>query len=369
MKKLFAFIAIAITLVGCSSSDGGNNNTANYDKTAMLTNWADNLIIPAYTAYDTATGTLKTSTDTFTANPNATNLEALQAAWLDAFKAYQHVALFDIGKATDLNLLESANTYPTDAAGIESNITSGSYNLELQAQFVRQGFPALDYLLFGLGDTNDETLAFYTTNANAVAYKQYLTAVATRLKTTSAAIVADWNGGYRDTFVNNSNVVTGSLNQSANNFVKNLEKDIRAPKVGIPAGLFSNGVLYPEKVEAYYNDNAGKALLNEAIAASKNFFNGTSFDGSASGASLKGYLDAVGAKVSGQNLSDIINAQYTTVNTTNAALSNSLSQQVTNDNTKMVASYDQMQQLLVYLKVDMFSALSLTIDYVDGDGD
>lgn len=369
MKKIVALFTLIMIAAGCSSSDGNNNtNTANYDKTAVLTNWADNIIIPAYTAYDRANGTLQSAVNAFTAAPTETNLSAVQAAWLDAYKKYQHVAMFDTGMASDLNLVLSSNTFPTDVTGIESNISSGTYNLELQSQFSRQGFPALDYLLYGMGSTNEETVAVYNgTTGNG--YKAYMTAVVNRLKTVSAAVLADWNGAYRNSFITNNNAVTGSLNHSTNNLVKNLEKDIRFPKVGVPAGLFSNGILYPGKVEAYYRNNVSKILLNEAITASKKFFNGTYYNGNGSGPSLKGYLDAVGAKSNGQNLSDIINAQYETVITTNAALNDSFSYQVETDNSKMTASYNAIQTLLVYLKVDMFSALSLTIDYVDGDGD
>nr|WP_322623679.1 imelysin family protein [uncultured Flavobacterium sp.] len=370
MKKIVALLSIVLFTAACSSSDSnGNSNTANYDKTAVLTNWADNIIIPTYTAYDNANATLQTSVSTFTATPNADNLVAVQTAWLNAYKVFQHAAIFDIGKATNLSLVLSANTFPTDVTGIRNNVTSGTYTLGRPAEFARQGFPALDYLLYGLGTTNDQVLTYYTTNTQAAAYKQYLTAVTADLKRVSGLILTDWNGSYRDTFIANDNAVTGSLNHSTNNLVKNMEKDVRNPKLGIPAGLFSAGTLYPDKVEAYYRNNVSKTLLNEAVTASKNFFNGTYYDGTGSGASLKGYLDAVGAKSGGQNLSDIINAQFNTVLTTNNTLNESFSTQVTTDNTKMIAAHTALQKLVVYLKLDMFSALSLTIDYVDGDGD
>jgi len=375
MKKRIAALALCIStictiIIGCTSdSKDDNNNTANYDKNAMLISWADNIIIPSYTNYAAKVTTLNQSAAAFTATPNAQNLTTLRAAWLDAYKAYQHVGIFDIGKATDIHLLEATNTYPTDAAGIEANVASGTYNLDVQAQFAKQGFPALDYVMYGLGDTDAEVLAFYTTNANAAKYKTYLTALIAKLKATADAIVADWNGSYRATFISSVNPVTGSVNQMTNNFVKNLEKDIRAPKVGIPAGLFSNGVLYPASVEAYYRNDVSKTLLNEAIDASKDFFNGTTFGTTTAGPGLKEFLDAVNAKSNGQNLSTIINNQYTAINTANGALSDSFSAQVAADNTKMTAAYNTMQQQVVYTKVDMFSALSLTIDYVDGDGD
>lgn len=358
-----------LLLTACSSDNGGDTNSANYDKEAMLTSWADNLIIPAFNDYQEKATALHTSAVAFTENPTTETLAQLRTDWLTAYKTYQHVGIFDIGKATDLHLLEATNTYPTNADNIETNIADGDYNLSFQAQFASQGFPALDYMLYGVAETDTDILATYTTNANAAGYKQYLTDLTAKLTTVADAIVSDWNNGYRETFINNSNSVTGSLNQTANNFVKNFEKDVRAPKVGIPAGIFSNGTLFPDKVEAYYSNSVSKVLLTEAINASKAFFNGYTYGTTTSGPGLKGYLDAVGAKSGGQDLSAIINNQYSTVLSATNALSNSLSQQVATDNSVMLSVYDALQQNVVYLKVDMISALSLTIDYVDGDGD
>jgi hypothetical protein len=45
--------------------------------------------------------------------------------------------------------------------------------------------------------------------------------------------------------------VSSSVNITTNNFVK-LRKNVRSGKIGIPAGVFSTGVKFPEKVEAFY---------------------------------------------------------------------------------------------------------------------
>ncbi|WP_419212047.1 imelysin family protein [Maribacter sp. X9] len=371
MRVLVFALSIIVLFTGCSSDSGDDNSTVdpNYNKEAMLVSWADNIIIPAFTNYQLKVNSLNESTITFTQNPGTETLLDLRNKWLEAYKAYQHVGIFDMGKATDLKLLESSNTYPTDAGNIEANISSGAYNLSAQAQFASQGFPALDYMLYGVKETDEDILALYTDGAKAAGYKAYLTALSARLKLTADAVLEDWAGGYRATFIGLDNAITGSLNQMANNFIKNLEKDIRAPKVGIPAGIFSNGTLFPDKVEGYYSNDISKELLLEATKASQNFFKGASFGTNGSGPGLNEFLDAMGAKSNGQSLSGIINGQYATIFSEINKLDNSFSQQISADNSLMVATYNAFQQNVVYLKVDMISALSLTIDYVDGDGD
>ena len=43
--------------------------------------------------------------------------------------------------------------------------------------------------------------------------------------------------------------------------------------------------------------------------------------------------------------------------------------QVEEDNGKMLATYDALQAVTVLMKTDMLSALNVSVDYVDADGD
>lgn len=372
MKKLFILFTALITIVACSSSDNEGDTTggSNYDRKLLLTNWADNIIIPSYVNYQAKIRVLATNITAFNASPSEANLLTVRTSWLEAYKAYQYVAIYSFGKSEDLNLKESANTYPTNATGIESNISAGGYNLTLLSQFDKQGFPALDYMLNGLGTTNASVVSFYSTNANSANYKKYLVDVVARLQSSADTVLADWNSGYRDTYIANSGTsVTSSVSITTNTFVKNLEKNVRSGKLGIPAGVFSAGVKYPEKVEGYYKNDVSRDLLNTAVQASKDFFNGKHFNNATTGESLKSYLDYVKAVRSGQQLSTIIDSQFTASLTANATLNASFSNQINSDNSKMLAAYDVLQQNVVYIKLDMMQALNITIDYVDGDGD
>jgi len=372
MRKIFLtlMIVIVVSTITCCSSSGNGSSTDNFDRTALLTNWADNIIIPGYVNYQGKLQVLVNDVAAFNASPDETNLQTVRTSWFEAYKAYQAVSIFYMGKAVDISLNDSANTYPADAAGIESNIATGGYNLNLFAQFSRQGFPGLDYMINGLGASDAAIVSFYYTNPNAVKYKQYLTDITTKLKSNVDAVIADWNAGYRNTYISNTGTgVSSSVSKTTNLFVKNLEKTIRTGKIGIPAGLFSSGTLFPDKVEAYYKNNISKELLNVSIKAEQDFFNGKYANSTQTGPSLKSYLDYMNSVRNGQNLSTIINNQFETIYTSNATLSDSFSQQVNTDNSKMIAAYDVIQQEVVYLKLDMMQALNITIDYVDGDGD
>lgn len=370
MRKILFITAILGVFASCSSESDSPASGDNFDRGALLTNWADNIIIPRFEDYQTKIDLLNNDVATFNAAPSQDNLNNLRATWLNAYKSYQYVNVFNIGKADEINFTNRTNIYPVNTAGIEANVTSGVYNLELLSQFDKQGLSALDYMLNGLASSDTEILDFYTTNSKAANFKQYLLDLTSNLKTNADAIVTDWNGSFRATFINSSgNSVSSSLNKMVNNFVKNFEKDIRAGKIGIPAGIYSNGTQFPEKVEAYYKNDISKILLNESVKGAQDFFNGKHFNSATEGESLKSYLNFLNTVRSGQNLSTIINNQFATINSANAVLSDSFSSQVNTSNAKMILSFDELQKNVVYFKLDMMQALNITVDYVDADGD
>lgn len=373
MKKLFSILSLSALLIvaaiRCSSS-GDSGTTDNFDRTAMLTNWADNIIMPSYNNCYEDLLALENNVQTFNTNPTEANLQTVRSSWLEAYKSYQKISIYYIGPAADISLNESANTYPADVAGIENNIATGTYNLSQFAQFSRQGFPALDYLINGLSSTDTQIIAFYTDPTNGVKYKLYLANITSKLKSNVLEVFAAWADGYRDTFIASTGTgVSSSVSKMTNLFVKNLEKTIRTGKIGIPAGLFSSGTLYPEKVEAYYKKDISRELLDISIHAEQDFFNGMYANSVTMGPSLRSYLNYLNAVRSGQNLSDVIDNQFEAIYTSNATLNPSFTQQINTDNSKMISAYNVIQQEVIYLKLDMMQALNITIDYVDGDGD
>lgn len=371
MRNIFLTFSIIVLLSSCSSGEGGGESGDNYNRTAMLENWADNIIVPAFQNYQSKVTILVADASAFSTQPTHEKLEKLRGSWLQAYIAYQSVGMYNFGKSEDLKFKEYTNTFPADATGIQANIDSETpYNLSVFSQFSRQGFPGLDYIINGLGADDAAILAFYTTHPKASKYKMYLTDLTARLKSNADAIVSDWSGGYRDAYVqNNGNTINSSVNKTINNFVKYFELDIRSGKVGIPAGLFSNGTKFPEKVEAVYKNDVSKELFLASVKASRDFFNGKYFNTSTTGASIKSYLDYLGAIRNSQELSVIIDTQFGSVIASSLDLTDSFSQQILSDNSKMTAAYDTAQQNLVYLKLDMMQALNITVDYVDSDGD
>ncbi len=368
LKKLTLILAVIALIYACGGSSGGEGPvdvTDNFDRAAMLVHLADDIIIPAFEDFESKVVALETATNNFTTTTTETNLVAVQTAWLNAYKTWQYVEMFNIGEAENLQFVNFINIYPVTVTDIETNITNGSYDLDHPNNHDAQGFPALDYLLYGVGSDNTAVLEKYTTDTNASGYKTYITDIVTKIKSVTSAIVNDWNGTYRASFVSNSgNTATSSINKLINDYIFYFEKGLRANKIGIPAGVFSTDAL-PEKVEGFYNQDVSKELAIEALDAVEGFFNGKNYNSTTEELGLKAYL----TYLENDDLVTSITNQITVARTNLNDLDINFYNQVVSDNTKMTKTYDELQRVVAFFKSDMLQALNISVDYVDADGD
>ncbi|PQB03940.1 imelysin family protein [Aureitalea marina] len=382
MKKNIVWILFFGFLLACSSGDdtpsndnnddnGQNNNDNNdngtsFDRGALLVNWADNIIVPAFENFKAAADGLNQSANAFSQDASSSNLEALRSSWYDALVAFQSVSIFEIGEAESIRFRNRVNIYPADPSQIEENIQSASYDLALPSNNDAQGFQALDYLLYASAADNDAILNRFQTEADLMDYLQDLTQTISDL---TAAVLADWQGGFRDSFVaNTASSASGSVDKLTNDFMFYYEKALRAGKVGIPAGVFSTEPL-PDRVEVYYQRDSSRELALIALQEAQDFFNGRAFNGNATGSSLKSYLDFLNTIKNGEDLSQLINDQFDIARLSIEGLNTNFVQQIQDDNAKMLGAYDELQRNVVLMKVDMMQALDISIDYVDADGD
>jgi hypothetical protein len=277
--------------------------------------------------------------------------------------------MFEIGKAEELRLQNNLNIYPTDVDSLTANVMSESYNLELPSEISKQGFPALDYLLFGIHQDEMAIIEFYNSDSNAGKYLQYITNLTTRIDQLVDAVLEDWTTEYRATFVENSgNSALASVDKMTNDYIFYYEKHLRAGKIGIPAGVFSGDVLR-NRVEGFYKKDISKMLFLEGLDAMQNFFNGQHFKSTTTGEGMASYLDYLAVEKGGTNLKNYINQQFDSARTAAIKLNDSFAEQVETDNVKMLEAYDQLQLNVVNLKVDMLQAFNISVDFVDSDGD
>ena len=366
-----AAICAVLVLVACkkkTTDPNANNNS--YDRGAMLANYADNYIVPAYTQMSNVLNVLKTNTDAFAAAPDAAKLSSLQATWQTAYKIWQHVEMFEFGPDQATALRMYMNIYPVSVNKINSNITTGTYNLDQFGNTDAQGFPALDYLLNGLAGNNTAILAFYTSDGQAANRKQYLQAIVNKMNEKIAAVRDAWTGGYRNTFVAATGTdVSSSLSLMTNAFVLHYERYLRGGKIGLPVGAMT-GTAAPQLTEAYYSPELSKDLALEGLEAINGIYEGKNFDGTANGSGFKDYLGAIGTKDENDKpMADLITEELAQATTALSGLTTTIKDGVVNDRPTVLSIYQEIQQVVPLFKVDMVSAFGISITYVDNDGD
>ncbi|OAV45038.1 imelysin family protein [Lewinella sp. 4G2] len=355
MVKYILPLLVLVLISACGGSDddqGPTGLTVEFDRADMLTHWMEDIFIPKQKNVIAKLEQLQLDLNALATTSGGNQLRAARTSFDNTYLAFQQMSPFILSYGEGLRLRELTNTYPTDVQQIQANF-GGSANLDLPSNTDAQGLPALDYLLFSEGPLNDEPIV--VTNPAAVAYAQ---AIVTQLLKVHEAHLTVLEDNREDYIANDGNSATASIDRTVNDYLFHYEKFLRAGKVAIPAGVFSDDPL-PNNAESLYQGKS-KPYFFEALKASKDFFNQ---DG------LKEYMDAIEGSSVGDKLSPVLSRQFTAIENRAAGLNDSFQEQVLEDNTEMLAVYDEMQKLTVLLKVDMLQLMNINVDYVDADGD
>lgn len=374
-RALFSIIS-AITIaaflaVGCGKNKNNNGGgSSNFDRGAMFTNYADNYIIPAYVDVIVKMNSMKTDIAKFTASPDTTNLKLVRASWKQAYITWQGADMLEFGPDASVGLRNFINIYPVSITKLNTNITSGSYDLEQFGNKDAQGFPALDYLLNGLAADDTTLITYYTTGTNAANRKQYLMAVTDKMIAKVTATLDAWHT-YRTAFIANTSTDAGSsLSTMTNAYVQYFERYLRSGKIGLPSGAMT-GVAAPELTEAYYAPSVSKDLAIAALDAVSNFYEGMAYGSTSNnGIGFREYVATVGTvDGTGRPMADVISAEFADAKTAMANMPSPITTAVSSNRQDILKVYQALQQLVPLLKVDMVSALGISITYVDNDGD
>jgi hypothetical protein len=141
----------------------------------------------------------------------------------------------------------------------------------------------------------------------------------------------------------------------------------REAKFGIPAGQRTPQI-YPEKVEGYYSKTHSKQLALAAWEAYKGAWLGTGYSTSKNGSSLTDYVAFMDDKKNTQ-IAEKLRTQLNAVGDKIKALDADFNTVAKNNPEKLKEVWSAYQNVVTTIKTDIASALSVTISYVDNDGD
>ena len=359
---------IRITLVTClavigfitSCGDGnGEEDPGETDFTDLLTNQVDQIIIPSMEKFQEETGDLVTALNGFASSTDEANLLALRTAYQEAYLAYQAVAVHDYFATSTLGLVEMVNLYPVNTELLASLIETESYNFSADAQKEANGFPAIDYMLYGPSNV----LTYFGEDAKRLAFLQ---ALVTNMKERADLLASNWKGDLRNNFIGAGGTSLGSaISAQLNGSLVYYEIHIRGNKVGIPIGRQgpNDTPFTPDatKIEGYHQSVADGSedftlmLLKAAIEEMEDLYLGSTADGTDG----QGYDDLLVVRNQSSTDTDI-KGQFAAIYTELSSRSS-----ISGDEDL----YNEVQALVTVFKSDLFPMLNVQDADGANDGD
>lgn len=363
MKKSFylSFILSLFTALGfLACDDKGENPDNNFDRKAMLENYAESFIKPAYSASLESSQLLQQSINQLIANPNAGNLATAKTAWETAYLQYLTAQPFNFGPAAEdgltKSLTEEIATFPISENKIQGYINANDTSFSNFARDTR-GFFAIEKILF-----KDGLDSLKKSNT-----KNYLVACSNHIVKKLATVSNDWKT-YQTTFLaQNGTDVGSSTSVFYNEFLKSFEL-LKNYKLGLPLGKrVGQTKTEPDKVEAYYS---GKSLkfLKTHFGVIVGLWYAKNANAPNSGLGLRKYIETT---TGGAALISSTEAQIEAINKEFAKLDDNLvlSETIQKDPAKLEPLFTELQKMTRFLKSDLSSLLGIAITFSSGDGD
>ena len=123
MKITFrSILLISVLYFSCGDSADIPSTDDGFDRSILLSNISNNIIIPSYNNFDIKINELKLAKDQFISNPNQSNINEMRNKWLNSYRSFQYVEMFNIGKSEEINFHKRMNTYPTNTTIINNLI-------------------------------------------------------------------------------------------------------------------------------------------------------------------------------------------------------------------------------------------------------
>ena len=361
--RLVLLTSLSLILFSCGKSAPGPDLSD--PRGQQLRSVYQNGVLPTHAAFVDASDDLYSSAEVFSLNPSGETLEALRASWKAVTEHWKRCEVYDFGTVSNFFLHTRIHRWPVNIDGLEENIRTEE---TINEDFISSrgssivGLAALEYLLFkdDLATTLQQLISDDARTAYLLETAKYLNFVAGELR-------SRWTEE-GPLFAQRTNLnIDGGQNQLVNGLINYLEKTIRF-RLRTPTGDQDGEGPDSDLVETPYAAFSISCLQAGFEEWKTAYRGGTATAPMAYG--FDQYLEELGNTTIAPNISAAITAiDNRLVELQQQQNQSSLRDLIENDVDKARQLTDEFQALLVLIRVDLSSAISVVLTVTDADGD
>ncbi|SFE52834.1 imelysin family protein [Thermoflexibacter ruber] len=314
-----------------------------FDKNEMIANITEYVILANYQSFAMSAAEFYEQTLSFKKENTAENLYALQAKWEEMYGLWKKCEFANFGLAKEKNFMYDINFNELRTKLIMNVLSSKQ---EINDKYIQslgsaaKGLPAIGFLLFDKG----KMLTDKKVNQRILSYLEML---AKHLEDKSQALYDEWKNDYQKKFLKNED--NNSVNTLANQLLA-LTENLASKRIDKLAKQLEDS----SRLSQYERVANKKEFIMASLEVIDEAFKGNK------GIGFDDYLDNLGAKFTNHSLSSKIKEQ---IENTQIAVS------YINNEEKATQASEEIKKLLILIRTDMFSALSINVSFTDADGD
>ena len=350
---------------GCKKED-----KVDFDRKAMATELVQNVILPRHQQLQESTDSLYQLVQQFQLQPTLSNFQSVREKWVVAKATYKYTEVFNLGTIRETVVHNKLNKWPANTEFIDGFLVD---SVVLDQVYVdgkgstSKGLAAMEYLLFNTSLSEAEMFDTFISAADADRRMDLLLAYATDLFFKAYFLNDLWlptGDNYGEILV--SSTPTSGLESPTNLLVNEMVARVEAivhTELGAPLGTDNGGTIEVEDAEAFRSKQSLKAVRAGVVSLRETFTG--ALENAAATSSLRDHLITYGAEATANDVVSSLDDAVAMIDALNSSLEESLITQPA----ELEEIRQKLQGVIVLLKTEVVSTLSITLTFNDNDGD
>jgi predicted lipoprotein len=360
ISSILVALGCAATLLGCGSEGQGDT------RRTLLERWSTELIVPLYGEFEARSVDVAAAVDGLCAAPSETTLAAAQTAWEAARQPFKRAEVFAFGPYSrpEFRIGPKIDSWPARPEVVEEWLT-GSEPVDpamlAQLGVWHKGLPVLEYFLFSPEASAQDQIE----NPRRC---EYLRSTATELVNRAREIHLAWapeGGDFAQQLSGAGRTSTAwrSLRDAFGEVVNRMGftiENVRRDKLGRPLGDMTGGVTLPNETESRFSGRAIRDILDNLGGIEVLFF----------GDAARGVPGVSSYAIErGRNFDDSFRTSLDAARSALTAVNVPLGEAVSSEADRVRDATARLNELQTLIQTELISALGLSLNFNDNDGD